>query len=211
MRKIRRLIRRIILLVLLLAFLAGFAIYQIQNAEFGFARTVSQPQQQLRESYVTAAEKWLGAEEGSKNHLKILEVYNSHEPLAQGYIVQETDSWCAAFVSAVAIECNFTDIIPTECGCQRQIDLWKKINCWTEDDGYVPLPGDLIYYSKSGSDLFQDNTGWADHVGIVVGTKGNWIKTIEGNYGDTVSYRYIHVNSPSIRGYAVPNYQQISQ
>ena len=115
------------------------------------------------------------------------------------------DNWCAAFVSVAAIQSGLTDIIPTECGCQRQIGLWQELGQWEEDDSYEPLPGDIIYYS-SGAPLFGDNTKWSDHVGIVVGTWHGWIKVIEGNYGDMVAYRYIPINAVNIRGYATPDY-----
>jgi hypothetical protein len=80
------------------------------------------------------------------------------------------------------------------------------MNAWEEGDDYLPLPGDIIYYSRSNKDMINDCTGWSDHVGIVVGTKGNRIKVIEGNYGNRVDYRYLPVNALMIRGYGVPDY-----
>ena len=99
-----------------------------------------------------------------------------------------------------------TDIIPTECGCQRQIGLFDAIGRWEEEDAYVPLPGDIIYFVLKG-DTSAACTAWSDHVGIVVGTNGNRIKVIEGNNGGAVRYRYISVDDPTIRGYALPDYE----
>lgn len=181
-------------------------IYQMHRADFAFARSVSDDERQLRLQLVQTAQSWLGTEEGSTAHAMLLDIYNSHEPLAQGYEVQPEDSWCAAFVSAVAIECELTSIIPTECGCQRQIGLWQALNRWEEADDYEPLPGDIIYYSWDDFNLFTDATGWSDHVGIVVGTWHGFIKVIEGNYDDSVAYRYIPVGAPGIRGYGLPDY-----
>jgi len=76
---------------------------------------------------------------------------------------------------------------------------------WEEKDDYTPLPGDIIYYCNSDRGL-GDCIGWSDHVGIVVGTWGNFIKVIEGNYGGRVAYRYIPINAPTIRGYGLPNF-----
>ncbi len=191
------------------AIAAGLLLWQ-QSAVFGFARPVEESEQQLRLSLVEEAESWLGTQAGDADHLKILDIYNSHEPLAQGYIVTPEDAWCATFVSAMAIELGLTEHIPTECGCQRQIGLWQAMGRWEEDDGYEPLPGDIIYYSSQGP-LTGDCTAWSDHVGIVAGTWHGWIKVIEGNYGDKVACRYIPIDHKDIRGYALPDYAAAAQ
>lgn len=156
-------------------------------------------------SLVDAAEEYLGTQELDDGHKEILSIYNNHEPLAVGYVVQDSDSWCSTFVSAMAIRSGLTEIIPTECGCERHIGLFQQIGRWEEDDGAVPLPGDLIFYDWEAP-LFGDCTGWSDHVGIVVGTKWPFIKVIEGNKEDAVGYRYVLVNGPHIRGFAQPDY-----
>ena len=191
-----------ILLVLLVS-MAGVYLL-LQNTAFDFSREVSEEEKEQRLKVVQAAQNWLGASELSGGHKPIIDVYNAHEPLAVGYKMQYDDAWCATYGSAVAIECGFTDIIPTECGCQRQIALFESLGCWVEDDNYVPLPGDYIFYSSK--DAIGDNTGWSDHVGIVVGTWGNYIKVIEGNYANAVAYRILPVGDSYIRGYGVPNY-----
>ena len=176
-----------------------------KDAEFGFAREISEAEQALRLQVVQTAEKWLGCNEADGTHEPIIDLYNAHEPLAMGYVVKYTDQWCATFGSVVAIECGLTDIIPTECGCQRQIGLFDELGSWQEDDTYVPLPGDYIYYAW---DEYTpgDCTGWADHVGIVVGTWGPFIKVIEGNWQDSVSYHYVFIGDINIRGYGLPDY-----
>lgn len=207
MLKLRKWIRRLLCILILIAAVIGIGIFIAYNADYGFSRSVSAGEQKLRLQIVSEAEDWLGADEGSAAHRQILDIYNSHKPLAQGYEVQADDNWCAAFVSTVAIQCGLTDIIPTECGCQRQIGLFQELNCWVEEDDYEPLPGDIIYYCNSDTGLSGDCTGWSDHVGIVVGTWHGIIKVIEGNNSDSVRYRYIPVNAPLIRGYATPDYE----
>lgn len=160
----------------------------------------------VRQQLIDTAEQWLGCNETDGSHKAIIDLYNSHMPLAQGYTVKYTDSWCATFVSAVAIQCGLTDIIPTECGCQRQIELFKAMDCWEESDNYIPSPGDIIYYSTAGSKKSGDNTGWSDHVGIVVAVEGKTIHVIEGNYNDQVKYRTIKVGHKLIRGYGLPDF-----
>lgn len=180
-----------------------------RNLNYGFAREVPEAEQQLRLKLVEAAQNWLGNNEQDRSHEPIIDLYNQYEPLAQGYTVQYDDQWCATFVSAAAIQADLTQIIPTECGCQRQIELFQDLGTWVENDDYIPLPGDIIYYCRSNKDLVSDCTDWSDHVGIVVGTNGNRIKVIEGNYGDKVDYRYLKADALIIRGYAVPDYSQL--
>ena len=119
-----------------------------------------------------------------------------------------TDAWCSTFASAVAIAAGLTDIIPTECGCEKHIALFKKLGAWVENDAYVPKPGDYIFYDwQDGTNYATtDNTGAADHVGIVTEVNGSTITVIEGNMSDAVGYRHIAVNGRYIRGYGVPKY-----
>ncbi len=174
---------------------------------YGYDRPVSEAEAQKRDLLVSTAESWLGCKESDGTHKAIIDLYNAQDPLPQGYAVRYTDKWCAAFVSVAAIQCGITEILPTECGCQRQIELFKALGCWEEQDTYVPLPGDIIYYSSKGAGQ-AENTGWSDHVGIVVGTSGNKIQVIEGNFNGEVRYHYIKVDDPTIRGYGLPDYSE---
>ena len=154
---------------------------------------------------VEQAKSWIGCKESDGSHKKIIDVYNSHTPLARGYKMKYTDAWCATFVSAVSIALGYTDIIPTECGCQKMIELFKKLGTWVENENRTPAPGEIIFYDweDSGS---GDDTGWSDHVGIVEAVDGNIITVIEGNYLNAVGRRKIAVNGKYIRGYGVPKY-----
>ena len=174
---------------------------------YGFSREIPEEEQLLRLELVQTAESWLGTAEGSQEHRNIIDGYNNHQPLAQGYEVKYDDNWCATFVSFAAISCELTDIIPTECGCERQIGLFQNLSRWEEQDSYLPLPGDIIYYDWDVRTL-GNSTGWSDHVGIVVGTWGPFIKVIEGNKDDAVDYRYIFRWDPRIRGYGLPAYEK---
>lgn len=177
---------------------------------WGFYWKVSAEETALRMQYVETAQKYLGCNEADGTHQPIIDQYNSHEPLAMGYKVQYNDSWCSTFVSSIAIECDFTSIIPTECGCERHIELFKNIGCWQENENIIPLPGDLIFYDWEQK--FPGNaTGWSDHVGIVAGTKWPFVKVIEGNKDDSVSYRVIPLWDFRIRGYAQPNFDVLIQ
>lgn len=154
---------------------------------------------------VEQARAWIGLKESNGTHKAIIDLYNSHTPLARSYKVKYTDSWCATFVSAVAIKLGYTKIIPTECSCQKMIDLFKNMGCWIENENRTPKAGDIIFYDWQDSGT-GDNKGWSDHVGIVEKVSLGRITVIEGNYNDSVKRRTIAVNGKYIRGYGVPRY-----
>ena len=193
-----------ILAVLAVAYLAGPRL--IPTSWFSFAYEVPDEEAQARKALVDTACGWVGVREDDGSHHFIIDLYNSITPLPQDYRVTYDDAWCAAFVSAAALEVGMTDIIPPECSCSRQIKLFQDLGRWEEDDGYLPLPGDIIYYDW---DLPRsiDCTGWPEHVGIVVGTYGPYIRVVEGNMDDGFAgYRTIILNDWCIRGYGLPDY-----
>ncbi len=182
---------------------AGFG--QEYYKQFAKKEIAIMTEKEQRAKVVAIAEKYLGCKESDGSHRKIIDRYNAHKPLARGYPVKYTDEWCATFVSAVFIEAGLTSIAPTECGCGKMIDLYKKLGSWVENDAYVPKPGDVIMYDWEDSGV-GDNLGAPNHVGIVASVSGNSVKIIEGNKGEAVAYRTLKVNGKYIRGYCVPKY-----
>lgn len=153
------------------------------------------------------AKVWLGKKESDGSHKEIIDIYNNHKPLARGYKVKYTDSWCATFISALAIKVGYTDIIPLECSCGNMIKLAQEKGIWVENENRTPNPGDLIMYDwddTKGS--ATDDKGWPEHVGIVESVSNDIITVIEGNYSDSVKRREIYVNAKFIRGYITPKY-----
>ena len=152
-RKIRRLILPCILLILAVATILFY-----QNA-WGFDRQVSEGEKTLRLEVVHTAESWLGAKEADGSHRQIIDVYNSVTPLPRDYAVTYEDAWCATFDSAVAIRCGLTDIIPRECSCEEQIELFRDVHAtlmgerWTKTDGCTRL---YVHYTlKSGREVVR--------------------------------------------------------
>jgi len=198
--KIIKFLFRILFRILsIFALLTGLLWLYLPKADFGTPDG-------YRAAILEAALAHLDTQEDSDGHHAIIDGYNAHEPLAQGYAVTYEDDWCATFVSYCAIQSGLTDIIPTECSCQRQIDLWKALDRWEEEDTYLPRAGDFLYYDWDVRTL-GDSTGWADHVGIVIGTHGPFLKVIEGNKDDAVGCRYLLRWDPRIRGYGLPDYE----
>ena len=156
---------------------------------------------------VEQAKAWLGKKESDGSFREIIDLYNSHTPLARGYKVKYTDAWCAVFVSSAAIACGCTDLIPTECSCGRMIQLMQEKGIWEENDAYTHKAGDILFYDWQDSGK-GDNTGWPDHVGIVESVENGQITVIEGNLNNAVGRREIAVNARYIRGYGVPEYEE---
>ena len=167
-------------------------------------------EKELRQKIVDIAVSYIGCKESNGSHKRIIDLYNNHKPLAVGYKVTYTDPWCATFVSAVAIKAGLTNIIPTECSCERQIELFKSHakSKWQENGNYVPQPGDVVFYNWD--DSTQPNDGSADHVGIVEKVNGNSMTVIEGNYNNAVGRRTITVGNGYIRGYGLPAYSSVA-
>ena len=156
---------------------------------------------------VAQAKSWLGKKESNGSFKVIIDTYNSQKPLPVGYKVKYYDEWCATFVSAVAVKLGYTDIIPTECSCERMIALFKKMGCWIENENRTPSAGEIIFYDWQDNGI-GDNKGYSDHVGIVEKVSGGQIHVIEGNKGQAVARRYIKINGKYIRGYGVPKYDK---
>lgn len=153
----------------------------------------------IREDVVTTINNL----KGEDGHKKILEVYNAQKPLPRGYKVKPTDAWCATTVSAVFLMNGYSDI--SECSCPQMIEKAKKKGIWVENDAYVPQIGDVILYDWQDSGK-GDDTGVADHVGIVVSVTKNKIVVREGNKNKSIGNRDVLVNGIFIRGYITPPY-----
>lgn len=151
---------------------------------------------------------WLGYSESNGKYRQIIDLYNSHRPLARGYKVQYGDAWCDTCVSAAAIKAGAVDLIGTECGCEEHIKIFRQKGIWIEDGTITPEVGDIIVYNWDATS--QPNNGYSDHIGYVENVHGKQITAIEGNKNDSVARRTISVGDPSIRGYARPHYATTS-
>lgn len=147
---------------------------------------------------------WIGYSEANGKFKQIIDLYNSHKPLARGYAVQYDDEWCDTTVSAAGIKANAVDLIGTECGCEEHVKIFKNKGIWIEDGTITPQPGDIIVYNWD--DATQPNDGYSDHIGYVESVSGSTITVIEGNKGEAVGRRSIQVGWGYIRGYARPKY-----
>ena len=106
--------------------------------------------------------------------------------------------WCACFVSWCYNQMGKSE--PRFAGCESQGVPWFQSRGQWGDRNYANIaPGDAIFFDWDG-----DNT--ADHVGIVIGTDGTSVYTVEGNSGDACKIRSYPVGSSVIRGYGLMNW-----
>lgn len=153
---------------------------------------------------LNAMRSWIGFSEANGKFKQIIDLYNSHKPLARGYAVKYTDEWCDTCVSAAAIKAGAVDLIGTECGCEQHVKIFQAKGIWIEDGTITPQPGDVILYNWD--DKTQPNDGYSDHIGYVESVHNGQIVVIEGNKGEAVGRRTIPVGWGYIRGYARPKY-----
>lgn len=147
---------------------------------------------------------WIDYSEANGKFKQIIDLYNSHKPLARGYAVKYSDEWCDTTVSAAAIKAGVVDLIGTECGCEQHVKIFQSMGIWMEDGTITPIPGDIILYNWD--DATQPNDGYSDHIGYVESVSGRTITLIEGNKNEAVARREIPVGWGYIRGYARPKY-----
>lgn len=157
---------------------------------------------------IAVMESWVGLKRSDRSHKPIIDLYNSHKPLARGYAVTYTDEYCDTTVSAAFIKLNAVDLIGgTECGVEEHVKLFKKAGIWKEDGSITPEPGYIVVYNWD--DATQPNDGYSDHIGIVksVNKSAGTFKAIEGNMsGGIVGERTVKIGWGYIRGFAAPKY-----
>jgi trimethylamine--corrinoid protein Co-methyltransferase len=89
---------------------------------------------------------WVGAVRGDAVHKSIVDAYNSYLPHPRGYKLAYSDDYCAAMVSAAAILCGLTEVLPIECSCGEQMRWYQARGQWVEDDAHVPKIGEQVFY-----------------------------------------------------------------
>lgn len=159
------------------------------------------------ECALTAA-RWLGTKEESREHKEILKIYNSIRPLPRGYSMRESDPWCAAFVSAAAVQSGVGERYPLECSCGRIIEKAKEMDIWVERDDHIPSVGDWVLYNWDAKPT-GDDTGAPDHVGVVIGMEDGDILVVEGNYDNAVKLRRVSIDWSKLRGFVHPELEEV--
>lgn len=106
--------------------------------------------------------------------------------------------WCACFVSWCYGQAGLSE--PRFAGCQSQGVPWFQSRGQWGARGYANIaPGDAIFFDWDGD-------GSADHVGLVIGTDGERVYTVEGNSGDACKIKSYPANYSCIKGYGLMNW-----
>ena len=163
-----------------------------------------------RDELIKTLTGWNGAVRGDAVHKQIVDAYNSYLPHPRGYKLTYTDDYCAAAVSAAAILCGLTEVLPVECSCGEQMRWYQASGQWIEDDAHVPQVGEQVFYhwADGGDYAATDCTGAPNHTGIVTRVVGSYINVFEGNKGSKheCGYRTLEINGRYIRGFGIPAY-----
>ena len=120
------------------------------------------------------------------------------QPYWSWYGFNSRVEWCACFVSWCYNQAGKSE--PRFAGCQSQGVPWFQSRGQWGARGYENIaPGDAIFFD-------WDLDGSADHVGIVVGTDGSRVYTVEGNSGDTCKIKSYSLTYECIKGYGLMNW-----
>ena len=120
------------------------------------------------------------------------------QPYWSWYGFNSRVEWCACFVSWCYGQMGLTE--PRFAACQSQgIPWFQSHGQWGGRDYANIAPGDAIFFD-------WDLDGSADHVGIVVGTDGSRVYTVEGNSGDACKIKSYSLTYECIKGYGLMNW-----
>ena len=120
------------------------------------------------------------------------------QPYWSWYGFNSRVEWCACFVSWCYGQMGLSE--PRFSACQSQgIPWFQSHGQWGGRDYANIAPGDAIFFD-------WDLDGSADHVGIVVGTDGSRVYTVEGNSGDACQIKSYSLTYECIKGYGLMNW-----
>ena len=120
------------------------------------------------------------------------------QPYWSWYGFDSRVAWCACFVSWCYNQAGLSE--PRFSGCTSGGMAWFQSRGQWANRVYSDIaPVDAIFFD-------WDNSGNADHVGIVIGTDGTNVYTVEGNSGNACKIKSYPLNSSVIRGYGLMNW-----
>ena len=120
------------------------------------------------------------------------------QPYWSWYGFNSRVEWCACFVSWCYGQMGLSE--PRFAACQSQgIPWFQSHGQWGGRDYANIAPGDAIFFD-------WDLDGSADHVGLVVGTDGSRVYTVEGNSGDACKIKSYPLTYECIKGYGLMNW-----
>ena len=120
------------------------------------------------------------------------------QPYWSWYGFNSRVEWCACFVSWCYGQMGLSE--PRFAACQSQGIPWFTSRGQWGARGYENIaPGDAIFFD-------WDLDGSADHVGLVIGTDGSRVYTVEGNSGNACKIKSYPLDYACIKGYGLMNW-----
>ena len=146
-----------------------------------------------RTRFVEVAKTQVGYQEGSNNNTKYGAWYGANN-----------NAWCVMFISWCAEKAGIpTSVIPKMASTTAMCNWFGENNrLHLRTSMYIPLPGDIVFFTGDGS------KSGLKHTGMVESVNGTTLITIEGNYSDKVTRReYTNFfNNSSIYAFGSPNF-----
>lgn len=149
-------------------------------------------------NYIANCKKYLGCKESNGSHKKIIDIFNSSK--LKTFSVSYDDAWCAAFISAMAVESGMDKLIPISANCDEMYKKGVIMGIAIPKDKWIPKLGDIVFYD-------WNLNGELDHVGVVDTMSKSIIHVIEGNKNDSVAYRDISFKNTTITKILRPRYE----
>lgn len=120
------------------------------------------------------------------------------QPYWSWYGFSSRVEWCACFVSWCMNQVGHSEVRYASCQ-NGGVPYFQGAGRWA-NGGYTDLvAGDVIFFDWDGD-------GKANHTGLVIGTDGSYVYTVEGNSGDTCKTKKYAINSSVILGYGLMNW-----
>lgn len=119
------------------------------------------------------------------------------QPYWSWYGFDSRVEWCACFVSWCINQAGYSE--PRFAAlCLPGRSLVQGTRAMAAGNYTDVAPGDVIFFDWDG--------GGSDHVGLVIGTDGTNVYTVEGNSGDACKIKSYPLNSQYIHGYGLMNW-----
>ena len=106
--------------------------------------------------------------------------------------------WCAIFVSYCMNLWGHSEVCYQSCK-DGGVPYFQGLGQWADGSFTDLAAGDVIFFDWEGD-------GIANHTGLVIGTDGTYVYTIEGNSCDACRIKQYELGSGVILGYGLMNY-----
>ena len=151
---------------------------------------------------VAKAKSYLGTTDGS--------IFVKHYNERTGIGLPLNCAWCACFVSDIMRMCGvLQESVKDYKGCTTGVEWFTAQGRFkSRQSGYIPKPGDIIFYEWNPQNEGTGRDDGADHTGIVEYVESGCVNTIEGNSGkDRKCDSWVYpLDYKCIEGYGIPLY-----